>query len=273
MRKTPVVAFVDADVAPLPPADERGPLARLLERLAHERIMLVFCSHRTRAQVESTRQAFGIFHPFITENGGAAFLPDRYFGSDAESTRRIGGYQAVQFATPYDGIVEALRRAAERLNLGVLGFSDMSVEQVARECGVSLLEARLAKLREYSEPFRLLCANPIAERRLFRTLESAGLTCRRSPEFHVVSGVHGPQAGIDLLTSLYRTAFGSVLTVAPVDGVGQADLAPHVNVALDPIVLDHDDSRAGLCWLERIVDECDSARSAYSAARAARVAR
>jgi mannosyl-3-phosphoglycerate phosphatase len=273
MRKTPVVAFVDIDVSPLPPADGRGALARMLELLARERITLIFCSRRTRAQVESTRQGFGIFHPFITESGGAVFLPERYFGSHVENTRSVGGYEAFEFATHYDVVVEALRRAADRLGIGVLGFSDMSVEQVARECGLSLLEARLAKLREYGEPFRLLAANPVAERRLFRLLESTGVNCRRVGEFHVATSAAGPQSAIALLTTLYRVAFGSVLTAAAAEGSGTSDLLPHVDAAFDPIVLNQDDPRAGLAWLERIVQESDNVRAAQHAARARRMAR
>ena len=123
--------------------------------------MLVFCSARTRAQIESTRQAFGVFHPFVCESGAAAFVPERYFGSDVDNTRKVGGYQAIEFAPPYE---QRRRHGAARRptgsSIGVMGFNDMSVEQVARECGLSLLEARLAKLREYGEPFRLSCAEP-----------------------------------------------------------------------------------------------------------------
>jgi predicted mannosyl-3-phosphoglycerate phosphatase (HAD superfamily) len=273
MRKTAVIVFVDIDAVPVPAAESRAGLARMLEAAAHERVVLVFCSQRTRAQVESTRQAFGIFHPFLTENGAAAFLPERYFGSEVENTRKVGGYQAVEFALQYDAVVDVVRRAAERLNVGVLGFSDMSVEQVARECGLSLLEARLAKLREYGEPFRLLSANPVAERRLFRALDTAGLTCRRGTDFHLATAAKGPQQGMALLARLYRIAFGSVLTAAAVEGTGAADLAPYVDVALEPIVLEPDDPGAGLHWLERIVHESDNARAAQHAARAARVAR
>jgi mannosyl-3-phosphoglycerate phosphatase len=273
MRKTPVVAFVDIDVVPAPPAEGRGALARMLEMLARERITLIFCSQRTRAQVESTRQAFGIFHPFVTESGGAVFLPERYFGSRVENTRSVGGYEAIEFATHYDVIVEALRRAADRLGIGVLGFSDMSVEQVARECGLSLLEARLAKLREYGEPFRLLSANPVAERRLFRLLESTGVNCRRGGDFHMATAATGPQAAIALLATLYRVAFGSVLTAAAGEGIGRSDLLPFVDAPFDPIVLNQEDPSAGLIWLERIVHESDNARAAQHAARAARMAR
>jgi mannosyl-3-phosphoglycerate phosphatase len=273
MRKLPVVTFVDIDAIPVPDAGSRGRQADLLESLARERIMLVFCSRRTRAEVEGTRQMFGVFHPFVCEGGAAAFIPERYFGSDVESTRKVGGYQAVEFATPYEEIVETLRRAADRLNLGVLGFNDMSVEQVARECGLSLLGARLAKLREYGEPFRLQCANPVAERRLFRALEGAGLTCRRGDDFHHVSAAKGPQAAIAVLTTLYRIAFGSLLTVGTREGTGASEILPHVEAALDPAPLHRSDPLAAQGWLEWIVNEIDNLRDARIPSRAARLAR
>ena len=273
MRKVPVVTFVDIDAVPIPVADLRDRQADLLESLARERIMVVFCSRRTRAQVERTRQMFGIFHPFVCEGGAAAFVPERYFGSDVESTRKVGGYQAVEFATAYDDTVDVLRRAADRLNIGVLGFNDMSVEQVARECGLSLLEARRAKLREYGELFRLLCANPVAERRLFRALEGTGLTCRRGDDFHHVSAAKGPQAAIAVLTTLYRIAFGSVLTVGAREGTGESEILPHVEAALDPAGFDTNDPLAAQAWLERIVSEIDNLRDARIPSRAARLAR
>lgn len=273
MRKVPVVTFVDIDAVPVPAPDARGHQADALESMARERIVVVFCSRRTRAEVESARQAFGVFHPFVCEGGAAAFIPERYFGSDVENTRKIGGYQAVEFATPYEEIVAALRRASDRLNIGVLGFNDMSVEQVARECGLSLLEARRAKLREYGEPFRLLCANPVAERRLFRALEGAGLTCRRGDDFHHVSAANGPRAAIAVLTTLYRIAFGSVLTAGTREGTGEAEILPHVEAALDPSRLDAAAPLGAQAWLQWIVQEVDNLRDARVPARAARLAR
>jgi predicted mannosyl-3-phosphoglycerate phosphatase (HAD superfamily) len=209
----------------------------------------------------------------VAEHGAATFVPERYFASDVENTRRIGGYQAIEFAPPYDGVVDTVRRAADRLGIGVLGFNDMSVEQVARECGLSLLEARLAKLREYGEPFRLLCANPVAERRLFRAIEGAGLTCRRGAQFHLASAAKGPHSAIAVLKTLYRVAFGSVLTAAAVEGGGAMEIVPHVDVPLNPVMVDSRDPRAGLRWLERIIEECEGVRAMRSHDRSLRAAR
>jgi predicted mannosyl-3-phosphoglycerate phosphatase (HAD superfamily) len=273
MRKVPLITFVDIDAVPVPALEARPGLAVLLERLARERISLIFCTQQTRAQIESARQAFGVFHPFICEAGSALFIPERYFGSDLENARAVGGYQAVAFGEPHDAVAATLHRVSERQNARIVGFNDMSVEQVARELGLSLLDARLAMLREYSEPFRLLNDNPITERRLFRALEGSGLTCRRGTDFHLATSAAGPQAAIPLLTTLYRAAFGSVLTAATLEGIGAAELVPHVDLPLDPIVLDRDDRDAGLTWLERIVQEADTARTSHQSARVARMAR
>ena len=112
-------------------------------------------------------------------------MPDGYFGVELPDSRTVGGYDAIEFAKPYQHVVQVLYRTALRLHAHVLGFSDMSVEAVARECGLTLLQARLAKLREYDEPFRLVHDDLQVERRLLRAL-----------------------------TTLYRSRFGAVVTVA-----------------------------------------------------------
>jgi mannosyl-3-phosphoglycerate phosphatase len=255
---TPIVAFVDIDGASPDSADRPHRLAGLLESLASERITLVFYSHRTRAEMETFRQTIGVFHPFICESGAAAFVPGRYFGTDLENARDVAGYQAIEFGAPYGDMVTAVHRIADRLGLGVLGFSDMSVEQVARECGTSLLAARLAKLREYSEPFRLLLANPVAERRMVKAIAAADLTCIVRGPFHHVGSVSGPGAAVAVLSTLYKVAFGSVVTVAIGDGPFGTDIAPRVDVALGATA----DGRDQLAWLEGITESVRGVRQA-----------
>lgn len=255
---TPVVAFVDIDGAPQDTSDRHLRLAGLLESLAGERMTLVFYSHRTRAEMETFRQALGVFHPFICESGAAAFVPGRYFGTDLENARDVAGYQAIEFGAPYGDMVTAVHRIADRLGLGVAGFSDMSVAQVARECGISLLEARLAKLREYSEPFRLLLANPVAERRMVKAIAAAGLTCIVRGPFHHVGSVSGPGAATAVLCTLYRIAFASVVTAGIGDGPFGAEVARRVDVPLGTIA----PGRDAVAWLESIIESVRGVRQA-----------
>jgi mannosyl-3-phosphoglycerate phosphatase len=259
---TPLVAFVDIDSAPAETSERQARLAGLLESLAGERITLVFYSDRTRAEMEIFRQALGVFHPFICESGAAAFVPGRYFGTDLENARDVAGYQAIEFGAPYGEMVSAVHRIADRLGLGIVGFSDMSVAQVARECGTSLLGARLAKLREYSEPFRLLLANPVAERRMVKAIAAAGLTCIVKGPFHHVGSVSGPGAAVAVLSTLYKVAFGSVLTVGIGDGPCGAEIARRVDVALPAIATGEDQ----VTWLEGIIASVRGVRQAPSRA-------
>lgn len=254
----PIIAYVDLDSVPPPATAQHSRLAAVLERLAAERITLVFCSHGSRAEIESVRQALGVYHPFVSENGAAAFVPGRYFGSDPETPRVVGGYHAIEFATSYEEVVETLRRAADRLSLEVLCFRDMAVEQVARECGLALLDARRAKLREYSEAFRLAAENPIAERRLLKALESAGLRCVRRGGFHHAAAVAGPRAAIAALTTLYRLAFGSMLTAVVGDEPSWCDVARDADLFI-PGPLAAPDS---IEWLERLAQNLSGARDA-----------
>ena len=274
MHITPVIAFADADAIPASGAGGIGPAgADALAALARERIVIVLSSSRTRAQMESTRQALGIFHPFIAEAGAAAFVPERYFSTDIDVTRKIGGYQALEFCAPYEQLVSIVRRTADKLGIGVSGFNDMSVEQVARECGLPLLEARLAKLREYREPFRLLCANSIAERRLLRALEAAGVLCEPQGEFLVAGTGRGVHQAVNELSALYRRALGGVLTASTAEGPDAGEYARLVDFTFQPVPLASGETRPARTWVLGLIDQITAVREARVHARAARFAR
>jgi predicted mannosyl-3-phosphoglycerate phosphatase (HAD superfamily) len=98
-------------------------------------------------------------HPFISENGGAVYLPRGAFSSSSDAAEQ-SAYDVLAFGAPHQHVIEALRRTAQTLRIEVRSFNDMPVQEVADECGLSLAEARLAQLREYDEPFRILEADP-----------------------------------------------------------------------------------------------------------------
>ena len=135
----------------------------------------MLCSSKTRAEIEMLQQDLGVAHPFVSENGGALFLPRRYFPFPISDGRSIAGYQAIEFGLPYYQLVETLHRVTNDLNIPVVGFSDMSTEEVAKDCKLPLMVALLAKLREYDEPFRILDSGLAVRSRLFKALHRAGL--------------------------------------------------------------------------------------------------
>jgi mannosyl-3-phosphoglycerate phosphatase len=271
-----VVVFADIDEAFLKHTWTNRP-AHADEILATERIALILCSSMTRAQLELAQQELGICEPFICESGAAILIPDRYFPFDVLCDRDLPGYHVIEFGRPYPEIVARLHRTAKRLNTPVVGFSDETVEQVAHERGLSLSHARLAKLREYDEPFRLVRPTEVARTRLWRALRASGLACISSGSMEHVGAPVNRAAAANLLSSLYRRTFDSIVTAS--FGTNADGPAPPVHFAFltippmqsnghgpsDSARIQHGMDRA--LWIETVVEIADAAREGHLDAR------
>jgi mannosyl-3-phosphoglycerate phosphatase len=234
-RREATVVFTDPDSTFLQGPTLCDAARRALRLLAHEDIPLVLCSSRTRAELESMQLALDIRHPLIAENGSVLYLPRGYFPSVTDDAGNQG-YGALPFGQPYWRVVEVLRYTAESLGIEVRGFNDMSIQEVADELGVSMAEARLSKLREHDEPFRILRSDPAMRSRLFTALRRAGLRCVVGARFnHVVAGPD-IRTALRTLTALYRYewADAEVRTVGVGGGIVDAVLLQTVNV---PVVV------------------------------------
>jgi mannosyl-3-phosphoglycerate phosphatase len=203
--------------------------------LSRAQIPLVFCSRKTRAEIELLQQRLDVHHPFIAENGGALYIPDGYFTFDVPYARpSTSGYIVVQYGRPYAEVVQALSRAARRARVPVLGFNEMSVEDVARVCELPLLSARLAKLREYSEPFRIVASARSARRQLEHALNAEGFACSAGGPFDL-AGFHRDQGlPVRMLITLYRRSMGRARTVGLGDGFDDVPLLRRVDM---PVVV------------------------------------
>jgi mannosyl-3-phosphoglycerate phosphatase len=183
-----------------------------LRELGGGEIALVLCSEKTRAELELVLQQLEVCHPFVSENGGGIYVPDGYFSFDVPGARRVAGYQAIEFGRPHADVVRWLHRVAARLSIRVIGFSDMSIEQLAHVAGVPPLQAQLAKQRDYVEPFRMIDASPAARARLCKALEEVNLRCTPGASFDRVGSPVDVDVCVTSLTGLYRRANHAVMT-------------------------------------------------------------
>jgi mannosyl-3-phosphoglycerate phosphatase len=214
-----------------------------LALLAREGVPLILCSSRTRAELEALREALGIDHPFISENGGAVFVPHGYFPFKLRGAREAGGCSAIEFGRPYAEVVSRLRTVAGALGIAVVGFNDLSDEEVARLCDLPLADARLARQREYDEAFLVCDRHPAAaRRRLFAALEASGLSCSIGGRFDHVSGPTDKVQGLALLRMLYhRAGRQRIVTVGLGDALNDLELLREVDI---PIIVRNDEGRA-----------------------------
>jgi len=118
-------------------------------------VPVVFCTSKTRAEVELLRRDTAKRHPFITENGGAVYLPATPFQDLAGKVPRQDAYLRISLGASYPRLVSALAEAARECHCSVRGFATATEAEVAEWCGFSEGEARLARQREFDEPFLL----------------------------------------------------------------------------------------------------------------------
>jgi mannosyl-3-phosphoglycerate phosphatase len=202
-----VVIFTDLDGTLLDHHTYAWSAAReALEVIERRRIPLIFSTSKTRAEVEVLRRKMGNAHPFITENGGGVFLPHGYFPQHISGTTRAGRYHCLGLARPYAEIIEELVSVAEAAGADVVGFHQMSPREIAKNTGLPLRQAELARQRDFDEPFFFASASEKLVQKFVHLAKRRGLEVQRGGRFwHLFAGSDKGRA-VRQLVALYRAS-------------------------------------------------------------------
>ena len=196
-------------------------------------IPLILCSSKTRAEMEVIRRQLRNDHPFVTENGGGIFIPKEYFSFPVEAAES-GGYRLITLGLPYTEIRRHFVRLREELGIRVRGFADMTVDEVAKLTGLSRDAARLARQRDFDEPFVFEGA---PDERFLRAIEASGLSWTEGRIFHIM-GRHDKGRAVSLLKSLYAKKLGEVESIGLGDSLNDLQMLRAVD---RPVLVMHED--------------------------------
>lgn len=177
-------------------------------------IPLILCSSKTRSEIELYRERLGNTDPFISENGGGIFIPERYFPFDTVGEQR-SRYTVITLGKPYAGIRKVFSRLREQTMAKVRGFGDMTSSEVAAITGLPLSEAVLALNREFDEPFVF---EEEKNREMFLSaIMAAGLSWTKGSIYHAL-GDNDKGKAVGVLKGFFKKAFGPVRTI----GIGDS---------------------------------------------------
>ncbi|MDY6953053.1 MAG: HAD-IIB family hydrolase [Thermodesulfobacteriota bacterium] len=179
--------------------DARESLAGLNKRS----IPVIICSSKTRAEIETCQERMGLRSPFVAENGAAVFVPRGTLNMDKQRFVEKGPYQVVELGTPYPVLCHAWKCIRDTHGLAMRGFSEMTHQEIADRTGLPLEEARLAAMREYTEPF-VFTDGPDRMRLLEGGLEEEGLKVTKGGRFYHVIGQNDKGKAVQILTELYE---------------------------------------------------------------------
>ncbi len=210
-----VIIFTDLDGTLLDSFYSYHAADEAIRLIREEGVPLVICSSKTRAEIEHYRKRMGTAGPFISENGGAVFIPRGYFSPATEDSipadANEDGILVIRLGAEYRELREALVYLRGQ-GFDVRGFGDMAVPEIARLTKLPENEAWLASRREFDEPF-IFKGNPDEAGKITDIIRPLGLRLTRGSFFHIL-GQSDKGMAVKIVKGLYQREFGALLTVA-----------------------------------------------------------
>jgi mannosyl-3-phosphoglycerate phosphatase len=204
-----------------------------LRQIKEKGIPLILSSSKTRAEIEYYRKNFENTHPFISENGGAVFIPKGYFSFPFPYNRESEEYFVLELGIFHLQIFEVLESIKRETGISIKGFSDLTEEELVSLSGLSPEEAKLAKKREYDEPFVVEGGEREVDL-VKKKIKVKGMNYAWGGKFHHILGKNDKGKAVEILKKLYENEYFSISTV----GIGDSlnDL-PMLSAVDHPIFL------------------------------------
>ena len=188
------------------------PALKLLEKKKNP---LIICTSKTRAEIEYYRKKLGNKDPFISENGGAIFIPKNYFNFKFKCDKKDNKYFIIKLGIDYKKLINILKKIKKE-KYSVVGFSDMSIKEVAKDTGLSLNQAKLAKKRGFDEAFKILDKKD--EKEILKLIKKNKFNYTVGGRYYHLMEKSDKGKAVKILSNLLRKKFGKIETV----GIGDS---------------------------------------------------
>ncbi len=186
-----------------------------IELVRAKNIPLIFCSSKTRPEIEHYRAELKNVHPFISENGGGIFIPKDLSFNLTQLSEQLKIFEepdchVIKLGADYADLRAALLKlSAEGFELK--GFGDMSAEDVAELTGLCIDAAQMARMRDFDETF-VFEGDSSKEEKLKERITDLGFRYTQGEYFHIMGDSDKGRA-VEILKRLY-SAGGRKVSVA-----------------------------------------------------------
>lgn len=201
-------------------------------------IPIIFCTSKTKSENEYYQQRLNIYDPFIIENGGAIYIPHGYFDFSVKDL--VQGYNlseedryiVIVLGVKYDYLTEVLRKIREEKGWRITGFSDMTVEEVAEDAGLSLDMAKLAKEKMYNESFKFEEGRE-KEDELKKEVEKYDLKLAKGGRYYNIIGKNaGKGKAVTILSNIFKKKYGDIQTIGIGDSFNDKSMLEVVDISV-----------------------------------------
>ncbi len=238
--KKRILIFSDLDGTILSSVDYYpGPSLRAVNFALKQGMELALVSSKARAEIEYLQNNFGWNFPFISENGGAIYIPEKKaLQKRPKNFTKDGHFWKMEFGVTYDILCTTLRQIAIALQIKIMAFHHLTAEQVAELADLSLDQAKLAKMREFDEPFLVAEESVDKIPLLINEIERRGFRYTRGGRYHHITSDYDKGRAVKLVKELYQEQYDILITAAIGDAKNDQPMFQQVDYSF--LVRKHD---------------------------------
>ncbi|MGB7290664.1 MAG: HAD-IIB family hydrolase [Thermodesulfobacteriota bacterium] len=210
-----------------------------LNALKLRNIPLIFCSSKTRPEIEMYRELTGNRHPFISENGGGIYFPRDYDINSFNYDTETNDYKVIVLGTKYDTLVEVLNSIRNDTRIKLKSYSEMKISEISEYTGLDPRLAKLSKMREYDEPFIIFGSDKVAKT-IKEEIIGRGFNHTQGAIFHHIMGKNDKGKAVQILVQIFKNRFRELNSAGLGDSLNDLPMLEVVDI---PILVQRPDGK------------------------------
>jgi len=215
------IIFTDLDESLLDRENYSCEPARIaLNEIRRRDIPLVLVTSKTAAETLWFQRRLDIDCPFAVEGGAGIYIPHNYFAKLGGTVVPQEAHDLLPLAASRKHVLRGLGHLKEFTANSIRGFDDMSTDEIARDTGLTLELAGLAKQREFDEPFKFVRREAEFAAHLSRIAREVGLRVTKGGRYYHLHGETDKGLAVHVLKSHFKAKLGPIRTI----GLGDSEM-------------------------------------------------
>jgi mannosyl-3-phosphoglycerate phosphatase len=204
MNKKKIIIFTDLDGTLLDHRTYSYSKAEEALKLIRERkAPLILCSSKTRNEIQVYRKKLSNNDPFISENGGAIFIPENYQGLKCKFDKIENDHLVIEIGSEYKVLADVFEKIKSKTGINIKSITEFTIDEVIQLTGLNREEARLAVTREYSLPFIINAGEKEIES-VKDEISSSGFNYTEGARFIHLMGANDKGKAIKILVDIFK---------------------------------------------------------------------
>ncbi|MHC4322260.1 MAG: HAD-IIB family hydrolase [Planctomycetota bacterium] len=204
---------------------------KALRSLREKGIHLILCSSKSKDEIKIYRDKLSNHEPFISENGGAIYIPEKY-GLKCDFDRTDNSFLVIEVGSEYKILKSAFEKIKIKTGINVKSISEFTVDEIVELTGLSREEASLAQKKEYSLPF-IIDGSEEDAKNIQDEISLSGFNYTEGARFAYIMGGNDKGKAVNILVDIFRKNYpdAKILTVGLGDGLNDLPMLKVVDKA------------------------------------------